>query len=399
MNPVRTEDLVVSRNRRHHRDPALAPTTDIREELLELEHKGELIVHRVPDPHVLVGTKYGRQKKIPMGNVWHHKSCGQCGHIPGYPTSIIWLHKMLGLDSYDPTNQTSCTGWNYYASATSNSLAQVSVACRNFAAAYKDGFYPLIHCGTSFGHYKDVREELVTQPELRREVRKVMEKLGYPLVFPEEIVHYSEWVYAVRNKLAALKVHDVSGITACVHPACHYHKLIPEDVVYDDEIYNGERTAVITGLALAFGAKVGDYSTWYDCCGFGFRHILVSRDFTRSFAARRKIEVMINEANPDVVLAQDTGCVTSLDKSQFAVKPHGVKVGVPVISDAQFAALAMGAHPFRVVQIHWHATDWRPLLEKMGIDWQSAWEEFQEDLERIKRGEIKHLEWGDVFNG
>jgi hypothetical protein len=32
------------------------------------------------------------------------------------------------------------------------------------------------------------------------------------------------------------------------------------------------------------------YSTWYDCCGFGFRHIISEREFTRSFAIDRKIK-------------------------------------------------------------------------------------------------------------
>jgi heterodisulfide reductase subunit B len=142
---------------------------------------------------------------------------------------------------------------------------------------------------------------------------------------------------------------------------------------------------------------VADYSTWYDCCGFGFRHILVQRDFTRSFATLRKIEVMREEANPDVVLTHDTGCVTSLDKSQFAAQAHGRNVGVPVMSESQFAALAVGAHPFRVAQLHWHSTDYRPLLAKMGIDVDKAWAEFQEDLAKIEQGSMPYLTWEAVL--
>jgi len=28
--------------------------------------------------------------------LWHHKSCGQCGNIPGYPTSLLWLMNEFG---------------------------------------------------------------------------------------------------------------------------------------------------------------------------------------------------------------------------------------------------------------------------------------------------------------
>jgi heterodisulfide reductase subunit B len=343
-----------------------------------------------------VTTKYGRIKKIPEQMTWHHKSCGQCGHIPGYSTAIFWLNRKLGMDYNDPTDQTSCTAWNYYASATSNAAAQAGVAMRNFAAAHEVGYFPIIHCGTSYGHYKEVREEIVSHAELRSQVRDIMGKLGKELVMPEEIVHYSEWVHAMRDRFAALQVHDFSNITASVHPACHYYKLVQEDAIYDPDIYGGERTATVSALVLALGAKVGDYSTFFDCCGFGFRHILVERDFTRSFATQRKIEVMREEANPDVTLTHDTGCVTTLDKSQFAAKAHNRNVGIPVMSDAQFAALAMGAHPYKVCQLHWHTTDYTALLEKMGIDWEAAWIEFESDVARIERGEIEYLSWEDA---
>jgi heterodisulfide reductase subunit B len=349
-------------------NPAEAPRPDLREELFELEARGELIVQRVPKPYVEVTTKYGRTKKVPIDHWWHHKSCGQCGHIPGYTTSILWLNRQFGIDYLDPTDQTSCTGWNYYASATSNAVAQLLVMCRNFAAAYETGYYPLIHCGTSYGHYKELREQLVHHKELRDQVRRVLDKLGKPLVVPEEIVHYSEWVHVMRQRIAERQVIDMRGITACVHPACHYYKIVAEDAIYDPDIYGGQRTATVTALLQALGITVADYSTWFDCCGFGFRHILVQRDFTRSFAVLRKIEVMKDEANPDMTVTHDTGCVTTLDKSQFAARAHQRRVGVPVLADSQVAALAMGAHPFLVLQLHWHSTDWRPLLEKLGID-------------------------------
>jgi heterodisulfide reductase subunit B len=377
--------------------PPADPAKDLREQVFELEAKGEWIVHRVPEPFVEVPTRFARGKKVPLLHTWHHKSCGQCGHIPGYSTSIFWLHRKLGLEYDDPRDQTSCTAWNYYASATSNAAAQAAVAMRNFAAAHETGYFPQIHCATSYGHYKEVRAELVHHPELRHQVRQILAKMGKPFVMPEEIVHYSEWVYAVRHELATRRVLDLSGITATVHPACHYYKLVQEDAIYDPDVYGGQRTAIVTGVVEALGAKVGDYSTWFDCCGFGFRHILVQRDFTRSFAVQRKIETMRDEVNPDVTLTHDTGCVTTLDKSQFAGQVHrGAKAAIPVLSEAQFAALALGAHPYRVCQLHWHAADYRPLLEKMGIDWRERWREFEDDLERLKKEPGRVMTWEDV---
>jgi heterodisulfide reductase subunit B len=389
--------VALERGRRFDRFAEEPKSEDYHEILDELERDGELIVQRVPEHSIEVMTKYGRTKKIPLQPTWHHKSCGQCGHIPGYSTSIFWIARKLGLEYTDPTDQTSCTAWNYYASATSNAAAQAAVAHRNFAAAYETGFYPIIHCGTSYGHYKETREEMMHHGDLRRQVREVLAKLGKPLVMPEEIVHYSEWVHALRHQIVERQERDFSNIAVTVHPACHYYKLVEEDAIYDEDIYGGQRTATVTGLVDALGAEARDYSTWYDCCGFGFRHILVSRDFTRSFATLRKIEIMKEEANPDVVITHDTGCVTTLDKSQYVTGvAHDANVGVPVMSDAQFAALAMGAHPYRVCQLHWHSTEYRPLLEKMGIDHQEAWSEFQQDLDDLRSGEKEYLSWEDV---
>ena len=394
---IPVEEVIKSAKKRGFKTtPDEAPAEDYHDGIFELEKEGEWEVQRVPEPYVEVETKYGRKKRVPLEHTWHHKSCGQCGHIPGYSTSVYWLNRALDYDYLDPKDQTSCTAWNYYASATSNPAAQAAVAMRNFAAAEETGYFPIIHCGTSFGHYKEVRHELIHHHELRRQVRAVLGKLGKKMVMPEEIVHYSEWVHVNRDKFAEKQVIDMSDITATVHPACHYHKLIEEDAIYDSEIYGNQRTAIITATLKALGINVADYSTWYDCCGFGFRHILVSRDFSRSFAVQRKIEVMKEEANPDVTITHDTGCVTTLDQSQFAGKAHDRKVGIPVMSDSQIAALAMGAHPYKVLQLHWHNTDNKPFFEKLGIDWQKKWQEFEDQVEKIRKGEKEYLTWEDA---
>lgn len=383
-------------DRKFVRDPEETPTEDTHDVILQLEKEGEWEVQRVPEPYIEVKTKYGRTKKIPLQHTWHHKSCGQCGHIPGYSTSIFWLNRKLGLDYKDPTDQTSCTAWNYYASATSNAAAQAAVAMRNFSAAAETTYFPIIHCATSFGHYKETRQQLIHSPELRRQVRNILGRLGKKFVIPEEIVHYSEWVHAVRDRIAERQVRDMSMIRATVHPACHYHKLVTEDAIYDPEIYGAQRSAIITGTLKALGIEVADYSTWFDCCGFGFRHILVSRDFSRSFATMRKIEVMKEEVNPDVTVTHDTGCVTTLDQSQFAAKAHNHKVGIPVMSDSQVAALAMGAHPYKVLQLHWHSTDNKPFLEKVGVDTEKTWKEFETAVDTLRSGEKQYLTWEDA---
>ena len=215
---------------------------DVRDIMWQLEKDGEIIVHRVDEQHEpeMVKTLYGWDKKIPTNQLWHHKSCGQCGNIPGYPTSLLWLQNMLGTRYLDETDQTSCTAWNYHGSGIGNVVSLASVFLRNFHQAYVSAkaqglpegyYYPLVHCGTSFGNYKEMRGFLLHSAELREQVKKILAKLGRlvdgKLLIPEEIVHYSEWLHVSRQRIKEHQTIDSSNIRATVHPACHVYKMVP----------------------------------------------------------------------------------------------------------------------------------------------------------------------------
>ena len=379
---------------------------DVRDLMWELEKDGEIVVHRVAEGHqpVTVKTLYGWDKRIPTTRLWHHKSCGQCGNIPGYPTSLLWLMNQIGTEYIDETDQTSCTAWNYHGSGIGNLESLSAVFLRNFHQAYvaakaeglpEGYYYPLVHCGTSFGNYKEVRGYLLRSAALREKVTAILGKLGRlvdgKLLIPEEVVHYSEWLHVMRNDIRDHQVIDCGDIRATIHPACHVYKMVPEDAIYDDDVLDGNRLAVSTGIMETLGAQVIDYSTWYDCCGFGFRHIISEREFTRSFAIDRKIRVAVEEAKADVMIGHDTGCITTLDKNQWISKATGKGVELPILADCQFAALVCGAHPYKIVQSHWHASPTERLMEQLGIDWQAKKAEFEAYLKDVEAGKQENL--------
>jgi len=379
---------------------------DVRDIMWQLEKDGEIVVHRVTEQHepVTVKTLYGWDKRIPTTQHWHHKSCGQCGNIPGYPASLLWLMNKMEIRYLDETDQTSCTAWNYHGSGIGNLESLAAVFLRNFHQAYVSAkaeglpegyYYPLVHCGTSFGNYKEVRQYLMLSAELRERTHKILEKLGRlvdgKLLIPEEVVHYSEWAHVMRERIADHQEIDCSAVRATIHPACHVYKMVPEDAIYDDDILEGNRLAVSTGLMESLGAQVIDYSTWYDCCGFGFRHIISEREFTRSFAIDRKIKVAVEEARADVMIGHDTGCITTLDKNQWIGKAAGKGYDLPILADVQFAALVCGAHPYKIVQSHWHSSSVETLMEQLGIDWRQKKAEFEQYLEAIKEGQQDNL--------
>ena len=119
---------------------------------------------------------------------------------------------------------------------------------------------------------------------------------------------------------------------------------------------DGNRVAVSTGIMEALGTQVIDYSTWYDCCGFGFRHIISEREFTRSFTIDRKLKVAQEEAKSDVMIGHDTGCITTMDKNQWIGKADGTEITCPFWPTASSPHWVCGAHPYKIVQSHWHAS-------------------------------------------
>ena len=111
---------------------------DVRDEMWQLEKEGEIVVHRINDEHQprVAKTIYGWDKKVPTNQLWHHKSCGQCGNIPGYPASLLWLMNEMDIKYLDETDQTSCTAWNYHGSGIGNIESLAAVFLRNFHQAY-----------------------------------------------------------------------------------------------------------------------------------------------------------------------------------------------------------------------------------------------------------------------
>lgn len=69
----------------------------------------------------------------------------------------------------------------------------------------------------------------------------------------------------------------------------------------------------------------------------------------------------------------------------------GKDFALPVLADCQVAALLCGAHPYKIVQMHWHASPFEDLLEKLSIDWQAAKAEFEGYLEDVAQGKVETL--------
>ena len=243
---------------------------DVRDIMWQLEKDGEIVVHRVTDEHkpVTVKTLYGWDKRMPTTRLWHHKSCGQCGNIPGYPVSLLWLRtRWASSISTKPTRPPAPPGTTTArASAISRAWRPSSCAtsirptCAGKVQGFDPGhYYPLVHCGTSFGNYKEVRGYLLHSAELRERVKKILGKLDRlvdgKLLIPEEVVHYSEWAHVMRGEIANHQEID------CRPDSRHHPSGLPclQDGAGGRDLRRRhprrQRVAVSTGLIESMGAR------------------------------------------------------------------------------------------------------------------------------------------------
>jgi heterodisulfide reductase subunit B2 len=333
---------------------------------------------------VIVKTLYGWDKKIPTNSSGTTSPAASAATSRATRLAAVADEQAGGTDYLDETDQTSCTAWNYHGSGIGNVESLAAVFLRNFHQAYvsakAQGGHegPLLPAGALRHLVRQLQGDAQVPDALRRtarEVKKILGKLGRlvdgKLLIPEEIVHYSEWVHVMRDRIArAADDRRVSNIRAtATRPATSTRWCRGRDLrrhILGRQPRRGHPPASCRAL----GAQVIDYSTWYDCCGFGFRHIISEREFTRSFAIDRKIRVAVEEANADVMIGHDTGCITTLDKNQWIGKAR--RQGLCAADHGRLPVRGAGLRraPLQDRAVALARLALRDLLEKMGIDWE-----------------------------
>lgn len=340
-----------------------------RDELYELAEKGEYKLWKVPEPYIEIETMRGSglTKKIPVDNLYMHKSCWLSSIYTGAVKSIFYILDTFGIKYFNDPNQITCTGWAYHGGTACPLETSVTIAARNWHQAYVSNDYLCLHCITSHGMYYDEREVLVHSKELRDKVRRNMDNLGRELIVPEFIPHIHEVIYALRDRIAEKAEHSYKGVVAVEHNACHYWKLAPFEVI------GGTTPVTLSGLVEALGGECKRYKEWFSCCGMGFGHIgwynvgAVSHRYLNRAAGITKMRSAKDEVNPDFIILNDPGCGIVFDRCQwYSDSCMGVKTDIPVLWYSQVAALALGADPYKDVGLDLHMISHDRLLKKLG---------------------------------
>jgi len=277
-----------------------------------------------------------------------------------YSTIRFTLEK-LGLEYTEDPNQTCCSGFNYH-----NDLipweTNVAIAARNFALAesQEKNRNMICVCPTSYGNIKECKYHLDHYPKEKEKANRILAKFGKEYKGAADVYHATEVVYAHMEELKELAEYSLDGIKVATHHGCHYTKIFYSDIATGD----WEHPIVLDKIAENFGATSVDYSEKTLCCGMGFRHTLINRDYSRTVMLK-KLKSM-KAKDPDLLLVQCPGCSLNLDYYQKPLtKLAGEEFNIPVLNYAQLTALILGADPKKVAGIKTHNVDVEPFLEKM----------------------------------
>lgn len=320
------------------------------------------------------------QKQIADDHYYYGRSCIRQNFFPGSERAFLdILRNDLGVDIYDDPLHTSCTGIGYHSDIVPLETIMTVVA-RQFALMREAGYEHFVtSCITSFGVYTEVLATWNEFPETEERTRRYLkEATGRDLVKPKSLVHTSDLVYHFRDRIAErAKYRLINRFTGeplrvVDHIGCHYAKIFPKSGIGGSEFPH-----VLAGMVESWGGGCIDYPERRHCCGFGFRNYLVQANRGYSVAnSYKKLESMA-PYQPDFIVANCPGCSLFLDKWQYTIAEMEGTIfgadgrGIPVLTYEEMAGLVLGYDPWEL-GMQMHQVDVEPLLDKMGIDYDSG---------------------------
>ncbi|WP_424357451.1 CoB--CoM heterodisulfide reductase iron-sulfur subunit B family protein [Methanocella sp. MCL-LM] len=297
-----------------------------------------------------------RNKRIPHDDLYLFKSCVTGSLYPGIEISVRYVLDRLGITYVDDPCHSSCAGFGYHAGFIPL-RTNLALNARNFALAAESPCKNIVcTCPTSYGNLRECQAMIEHDGALKEQTDAVLAGAGRKYVPPSSISHISEVFLGRLGEIAAKAVLPMAGIKAVTHHGCHYSKIFYEDVSAGDF----ERPVVLDNLASGLGCEIVEYSERSLCCGMGFHHTVLDREYPKAVLKRKFGSIL--EASPDVILTQCPGCTFNLDYYQESVAGSSV----PVLYFSELIALALGARPADI-GLDMHAVPVEPLLEKLGV--------------------------------
>lgn len=298
------------------------------------------------------------------GGVLLFRSCLISTEYPGCEAATKWLFERFGIEYAVLPEQTCCTGLGYYSEIVPVATS-VALAARNACVAVESG-HPVMSylCSTCYAINKKARNILAV-PEYRADTNRVLAELDRQ--YTDDVAatvrhsHTMEILWSAHQSIPGLIRRRLDGIKVATHPACHYCKVFPDEVVGDSENFMiPEDLLEDTGVV-----KTGLYNEKTGHCGAGFRQRFVNPSLAMA-VTREKLRRLAQE-KVDVCVHMCPNCAIQFDRHHdiIAASSHETYPFVH-LHVQQLLALALGADPDKDCGVASHSQDVEPLLARIG---------------------------------
>jgi heterodisulfide reductase subunit B1 len=292
------------------------------------------------------------------------RSCLMSTEYPGAESATKWLFERFDIPYTVNPEQSCCTGLGYYTDMMPIDTT-VTVAARNACVAV-EADHPVMSylCSTCYainkkaGHILDV-------PEYRQNTNGVLAGIGreYTDTVAAAIdhSHVLEVLWSAHDSIPELVRRRLDGIRVATHPACHYCKVFPDDVLGDPE-----NLMVAEDLLEPAGViSIGYYNEKTLHCGRGFRQGFVNPSIAMA-VTRDKLR-RLAEVGVDALVHMCPNCAIQFDRHHsFIERASNEEYPFVHLHVQQLLALALGADPDTVCGVGSHSQDVEPLLERIG---------------------------------
>ena len=292
------------------------------------------------------------------------RSCMMSAEYPGCEAATKWLFERFDIEYAVNADQTCCTGLGYYADLFPFETT-LCIAARNACVAVESG-HPVQSylCSTCYAINKKTRDVL-QQPEQRRRVNEVLKKIGRE--YTDSVAgtvqhrHALEVLWSRHESVPELVKRRLDGVKVAVHPACHYCKVFPDEVLGESENF-----MLPEDLLEPTGAeKTGAYNEKTLHCGAGFRQRFTNPSI--SLAVTREKLRRLAEQGIDVCVHMCPNCTVQFDRFHSVIEASSdERYPFVHLHVQQLLALALGADPDTVCGVESHSQDVEPLLERIG---------------------------------
>lgn len=292
------------------------------------------------------------------------RSCLVSTEYPGAEAATKWLFDRLGIEYVVHPDQTCCTGLGYYSELVPVATT-VGLAARNACVAVDDG-HPVMSylCSTCYAINKKAHA-ILEVPRFREETNGVLEKVGRR--YDDRVAgtirhrHTMEILWSAHPSIPGLVRRRLDGIKVATHPACHYCKVFPDEVVG-----NAENFMIPEDLLESTGVvRTGLYNEKTTHCGAGFRQRFVNPSIAMG-VTREKLR-RLSEQKVDVCVHMCPNCAIQFDRHQDIISRASQETYPLVhVHVQQLLALALGADPERDCGLQSHSQDVGPLLDRIG---------------------------------